>query len=151
MLARWRESFRLGSGDWVRNFIESQSVARLATIDDRARPHIVPIVFAYDGERLYTPIDAKPKRVNAAELKRVRNISSNPQVAVLFDHYEADWRKLAWVQLHGTAQFITSGPEQEIGLRLLVERYQQYTSASLAGRPVIVVAVESILSWRAAG
>ena len=40
-------------------------VARLATADAGGRPHLVPVVFAVDGERIYTVVDAKPKRTTA--------------------------------------------------------------------------------------
>jgi len=135
---------------WERAFIERQRVARLATVDERGRPHVVPIVFAYDGQRLFTPIDAKPKRVSASRLKRVQNVQSDPHVVVLFDHYDEDWRRLAWVQLHGLATFIDSGSERETGAGLLAQRYPQYREGSLAGRPVILITEERITSWRAA-
>jgi PPOX class probable F420-dependent enzyme len=136
---------------WERAFIERQRVARLATVDARGRPHVVPVVFAYDGQRLFTPIDAKPKRVGASRLKRVRNIQSDPHVVVLFDRYDEDWRQLAWVQFYGLATFVESGPVRETGAGLLTQRYPQYTKGSLAGRPVIVITEERITSWRAAG
>ena len=39
-------------GNWERSFIEQRRVARLATVDGQDRPHIVPIVYAFDGVRL---------------------------------------------------------------------------------------------------
>lgn len=141
----------LEAGAWEWPFIERQPVARLATVDTQGKPHIVPIVFAFDESRLFTPIDAKPKRSKPHQLQRVRNIQANPNVAVLFDEYNDDWRKLAWVQVRGVAEFITSGPVQETGLKLLADRYPQYTHQSLAGRPIIVITVLHITGWRATG
>ncbi|HEV2405268.1 MAG TPA: pyridoxamine 5'-phosphate oxidase family protein, partial [Ktedonobacterales bacterium] len=37
--------------DAERAFVLSQRVARLATSDVNGRPHIVPVCFAFDGER----------------------------------------------------------------------------------------------------
>jgi PPOX class probable F420-dependent enzyme len=139
------------SGTWEGSFIKRQRVARLATVDEWGRPHLVPIVFAFDGQRLFTPIDAKPKRVSPQRLQRVRNILVNPQVTVLFDEYSEDWRKLAWVQLRGRAEFVESGPERNAGAELLAGRYPQYTVETLAGKPVIIVKVESLTGWRAEG
>ena len=42
--------------------INAARVARLATTDPDGRPHLVPIVFALDGDTLYTAVDRKPKR-----------------------------------------------------------------------------------------
>lgn len=136
---------------WEDHFIERQPVARFASVDEHGQPHIVPIVFAYDGWRLFTPIDRKPKRAGARQLQRVRDIQNNPQVTVLFDEYHDDWSKLAWVQVRGLASFVETGPERDLGVTLLTEKYPQYQNGSLADRPVIVIAVESMNSWRAAG
>jgi len=74
-------------------------VARFATADAQGRPHIVPIVFALDGNTLYFAVDAKPKRTT--NLKRLKNIATNPAVSVLEDHYEDDWSRLWWVRIDG--------------------------------------------------
>ncbi len=134
---------------WIEGFLEEQRVGRLATVDARYRPHVVPIVYAFDGERLYTPIDAKPKQVEPSRLQRVRNIRANPRVAVIVDHYSEDWTQLAWVMLRGTATLVDSGPHQEAGARLLEARYHQYAAMPLAGRPIIVVEVENVSGWQA--
>ena len=135
---------------WVGPFIREQRVGRLATVDAEHRPHVVPIVYAFDGERLYTPIDAKPKRVGARALRRVRNIRGNPHVAVIVDRYSENWERLAWVQLRGRARYVESGPAQKRGVRLLEEKYPQYEGMPLAGRPVIVIEVDEVASRRAA-
>ncbi|MFW6184344.1 MAG: pyridoxamine 5'-phosphate oxidase family protein [Chloroflexota bacterium] len=58
-------------------------------------------------------------------MRRARNIQANPQVTVLVDHYEEDWRRLAWVQLRGAAALVASGQEQETGISLLEAKYPQ--------------------------
>lgn len=136
--------------EWARSFLETQQVGRLATVDRQNRPHVVPIVYAFDGKRLYTPIDAKPKRVEAGALRRVQNVRQNPHAAVVVDRYTEDWERLAWVQLRGRALYVESGAAQEIGVRLLEEKYPQYETMPLAARPVIVVHVTELVSWRAA-
>jgi PPOX class probable F420-dependent enzyme len=129
--------------------MDRQRVARLSTVDAQGWAHIVPIVFALDGQRLYTPIDKKTKWVKPDHLQRVRNIQENPQVTVLFDEYDEDWRKLAWVQIHGMAVFLEAGPDREVGIALLTMRYSQYRTLSLAERPVIAITVQDTVSWRA--
>ena len=135
--------------DWERTFIERHRVARLATVDGQGHPHSVPIIYAFDGQRLFTPIDAKPKRVGPHQLGRVRNIRTNPHIAVVVDEYSEDWRELAWVQIHGVATLVESGPEYEAGVALLEAKYPQYATMPLAGRPMIVVKVNRVSSWRA--
>jgi PPOX class probable F420-dependent enzyme len=82
-------------------------IARLATVDALGTPHLVPIVFAVDGDRVYSAVDAKPKRSPA--LRRLANIAVNPHVAVLVDHYAEDWTTLWWVRADGTGQVASTG------------------------------------------
>ena len=133
----------------VERFLRAQRVARLATVDARGRPHVVPIVFAYSGGHLYTPIDLKPKSASPRRLQRVRNILANPQVQVLIDQYEEDWRRLGYVQLRGRAELIERGSEHRRALRLLERKYLQYADLPLQGRPVIKITVERAVTWGA--
>ena len=136
----------------IRAFIESQRVARLATTDERGRPHVVPICFALEGNTLYTPIDEKPKSGDYTRLRRLRSIAINPHVQVLFDLYEdADWSRLRYVQLRGAARVIDTGVEHTRALARLRARYAQYVSMKLEGRPIIAIDVERVVTWAADG
>jgi PPOX class probable F420-dependent enzyme len=116
-------------------------VARLATVTPDGRPHVVPIVFAVDGDVIYTAVDGKPK--SSTRLQRLANIEANPRVSILVDHYADDWSQLWWVRADGVA---TVRAECERGLELLRSKYAQYEQVSLDG-PVITVAVEKWTSW----
>src|ERR1044071_3664833 len=94
-----------------RDFVETQRVGHLATADASAAPHALPVCAGRAGATLYIAIDAKPKRERARPLKRLSNIAENPQVAIVFDHYDEDWRRLAWVMLRGRADILTPGEE----------------------------------------
>jgi PPOX class probable F420-dependent enzyme len=128
-------------------FIQSQRVARLATVDAAARPHVVPICFALDGSTLYTPIDEKPKSGDFGSLRRLRNVAANPNVQVLLDRYDDDWVHLRYVQLRGRALVLRAGDEHARALSLLRARYPQYRSMELESRPVIGVRIESVVEW----
>ncbi len=131
----------------TRRFINEQRVARLGTVDEQGRPHIVPIVFVYDERIVYTPIDVKPKAVPPEGLRRVRSIQANPDVQVLVDHYEEDWRRLGYVQLRGSAELINQGAEYQRAISLLEEKYEQYQELPLEGRPVIKISIERTVTW----
>jgi PPOX class probable F420-dependent enzyme len=122
--------------------LDGARVARLATVDPRGRPHVVPISFALDGDTLYTAVDEKPKRTR--ELQRLRNIQANPQVEVLIDHYEDDWSRLWWVRLRGTARIV----DDRRAMELLAAKYPQYRARTPAG-PVIAVSIEERIEWTA--
>jgi PPOX class probable F420-dependent enzyme len=121
-------------------------VARLATTDPDGRPHLVPIVFALDGDTLYTAVDRKPKR--SRRLRRIENARARPDVTVLVDHYEEDWSRLWWVRLRGRARVLDGGPEREHALALLADKYPQYRADPPDG-PVLAVDVDERRSWSA--
>ena len=77
--------------------VNAERVAHLASADPQAVPHLIPICFHYDGDRFYSVLDQKPKRTAVTNLKRVRNILSNPNVALVIDHWQEEWQGLWYV------------------------------------------------------
>ena len=117
-------------------------VARLATADAGGRPHLVPVVFALEGDRVYTVVDAKPKRTTA--LRRLRNVAENPWVALLADHYEEDWAALWWVRAEGRGRVVEAdAPEARRAVELLRARYPQQRAVGA----VLAVDVERWSGW----
>ena len=131
----------------MRRRVTAARVARLATSDPQGRPHIVPITFVLDDNTLYFAVDAKPKRTT--NLKRLRNITANPAVSILIDHYENDWEELWWVRVDGSARVLTDEASISRALDLLAQRYAQYRTARPTG-PVVAVSIQGISGWSAA-
>jgi PPOX class probable F420-dependent enzyme len=126
----------------------SARVAHLATSDQYARPHVVPIVFAYEHPHLYTPIDRKPKRVDDwRRLRRVQNVVTSGRASVVVDVWDEDWSKLRYVLVEGTADVLESGAEHDRAVALLEAKYAQYAAMPLADAPVIRVTVERTIEW----
>jgi PPOX class probable F420-dependent enzyme len=123
-------------------------VARLATADADGIPHLVPVVFAVDGDVVYSAVDAKPKRTTA--LRRLDNVRANPRVALLADHYDdADWNALWWVRADGSGRVLDPpDAEAHAAVSLLLARYPQYRATPPAG-PVLAVDVHHWLGWSA--
>ena len=71
-----------------RRFLRERRFARLATASQDGKPSVVPICYALlereDGLLIVSALDAKPKRVAPADLRRVRNIQANPAVSLVF-------------------------------------------------------------------
>ncbi|TML24923.1 MAG: TIGR03668 family PPOX class F420-dependent oxidoreductase [Actinobacteria bacterium] len=121
-------------------------VARLATVDPDGRPHLVPIVFALDGNTLYSAVDRKPKR--SQTLRRIENARARPDVTILVDHYEDEWSRLWWIRVRGRARVLDDGEERERALGLLQEKYPQYRDEPPDG-PVLAVDVTEAREWTA--
>ncbi len=124
-------------------------VARFATADRLGRPHIVPICFAVEGDRLYSAVDHKPKR--GPDLRRLDNLRANPAASVLVDHYEEDWDRLWWVRADGVATVLEpedalATEERGQAVALLAGKYDQYVDRAPMGA-VISLALQSWRSW----
>jgi PPOX class probable F420-dependent enzyme len=132
----------------ARGFLDRQRVAHLATADATGAPHVVPICFALVDETVYVAIDEKPKRGAPTQLRRLRNIAQNPQVAVVADVYDDDnWSRLGFVLMRGRARVLIGGEEHRLALQALRARYPQYRSMALEQRPVIAIHIEKVTSW----
>jgi PPOX class probable F420-dependent enzyme len=119
-------------------------VARLATAGRDGQPHLVPITFAVDGDRIYTAVDHKPKTTR--DLRRLRNIEENPRVSLLADHYAEDWATLWWVRVDGRAIILEEDMVLDRHLDALAARYEQYRQVRPEG-PVIVIEVDRWTGW----
>jgi len=133
----------------TRRRLADAAVARLATVTEAGRPHIVPITFAVDGDVIYTAVDAKPK-TTVSGLRRLRNIRGQPRVAVLADHYADDWASLWWARADGAAAILEDPAQTAAPVALLAARYPQYRDRPPGG-PVIAIRVTRWTGWAAAG
>ena len=132
----------------LRRFVGTARVASLGTADRAACPHVVPICFVLSGNTIYSALDSKPKRLAARNLRRLRNIIENSQVAVLVHRYSEDWEQLAYVLVRGHASLARAGEAQR-ATRLLRRKYSQYRKMPLTGRPIIKILLTSAYAWGA--
>jgi PPOX class probable F420-dependent enzyme len=133
--------------EWALDLLRHSPVARLGLLDSDDRPRVLPITFALAGGRIWTAIDAKPKRADR-EPARLAFLRRRGDVAVTVDRYEEDWSRLAWVQVLGTAA-IHEIDDADEALSALAEKYGQYRDDPPPG-PLIGIEPRRALSWRAA-
>jgi PPOX class probable F420-dependent enzyme len=133
--------------------LQSARIARLATLDAEGESQLLPVCFVVDGERIYTAVDGKPKKVAPRQLARLRHILSHPQVALLVDHYEEDWSKLWYLLVRGHAALVPEhrAEERASALALLKAKYPQYCSGLLPDdAPLIRIDIERVTGWQSA-
>jgi PPOX class probable F420-dependent enzyme len=147
--------------DEARRRVAGARVARLATRTPTGRMDLVPITFAFDGDRLVTAVDHKPK--TTTQLKRLDNIRANPEVSLLVDEYDdRDWSSLWWVRLRGLATVVGVGidtgagagagsgllvgpaPEAVSAVAALVAKYPQYRDKAPAGDVILI----DLVGWQ---
>jgi PPOX class probable F420-dependent enzyme len=134
--------------DWARELIERARVARLAYVDGADRPRVLPVTFAVADGSVWTAIDdEKPKR--RAEPARIEYLRRRPEAALVVDHYDDDWTRLAWVQLLGSVE-VVAADEAPGAMEALAAKYSPYARRPPPG-PLLRLEVERALHWRAAG
>ncbi len=135
----------------MREFIESQRIAHLATASAGGEPHNIPLCFWFDGARFYFVIDEKPKREGGVRIKRMRNIAENPQVALVIDHYDEEWSRLAYVLIHGNAEIVQDEREYAHAIQHLRHKYAQYHAMELTQEknPAIRIEPRHVHAWGA--
>ena len=136
------------TGEEARRRFLAARVARLATADADGVPHLVPVVFAADGDTVFIAVDHKPKRTTA--LKRLANVRANPRVALLADEYDdEDWDALWWVRADGEGRVLEpEDPVAQRAVELLQERYPQHRAAPPEG-PVLAIEIMRWSGWTA--
>jgi PPOX class probable F420-dependent enzyme len=133
--------------DWAVDMLERERVARLAFVDADDRPRVLPVTFALAEGAVWSAIDDKPKRTAAPA--RVRYLRRRAEAALCVDVYDDDWSRLAWVQLLGRVD-VLAVEEGAAGLDALTTKYAPYRERTPPG-PLLRLAPERILHWRAAG
>ena len=139
---------------YFKTIIDRATVARLATVDSEYKPHVVPVVFVFDNDHYFIPIDEKTKRSRPENLKRVKNIQQNPNVALFIDEYNEDWRQLYFIMIQGKASLV-GGKELEQNKRALLKKahkllsakYLQYQEIGI-GEYVIMIVPQKVITWK---
>jgi PPOX class probable F420-dependent enzyme len=140
----------------LKTIIDKARLARLATVDSECMPYLVPVVFAFDGKDYYILIDKRAKHSKPENLKRIKNIQANPNVALLIDEYDEDWTKLYFAMIQ--ASLISNKKERqeqnelpllllEKAHKLLYEKYPQYQKISM-GQYVIMIHPQKVITWK---
>jgi PPOX class probable F420-dependent enzyme len=131
----------------ARSRFAAAQVAVLATVGPGGAPHLVPVTFAVDGDRIWMAVDGKPKR--DGELARVRNLRADPRCSLLAHGYDDDWGRLWWTRADGGAAVVSAGPAFDAAVAMLRGRYPQYRDGVEITGPVIVVDVARWSGWSA--
>ncbi|MGC1932783.1 MAG: TIGR03668 family PPOX class F420-dependent oxidoreductase [Candidatus Nitrosopolaris sp.] len=135
----------------IRDIVDKATVARLATVDSECKPHLIPVVFVFDNDCYFIPIDEKTKRAKPEKLKRAKNIQQNPNVALLIDEYNEDWRKLYFIMIQGKASIIGGNELEQVLLekarKLLYDKYPQYQKIGI-GEYIIMIIPQKVITWK---
>lgn len=136
------------------DILHNSKIARLATVDpNNNQPYLVPVVFAFDDNNIFIPIDDKPKTIKSDQLKRVKNIQKNPNVSFLIDTYDdKDWNNLSYLIIQGKARIESMVNDIDTinkAHSLLSNKYLQYKNKIIGmGDKCIVIDIQKTISWK---
>ena len=134
------------------SLLAAARTGHLATADENGVPYVIPVCFALGEDTssqhvIYSVLDQKPKRTSLNRLRRVRNILSNPQVALVVDHYEEAWDHLWYILARGRAKLLEDGEERVKAIGLLKGKYDQYQAMDIDTNPVIKITIHATAAW----
>ena len=133
--------------------IDEMEVARLSLVTTDKEPDAMPIVFARVENKIFSPIDEKPKK--SSKLSRLDSIRTTPKALVVLDHYSARWEDLWWVRLSCVARIVHKDDVNwDRGVTNLLEKYPQYQTVGLfKGENPIMLEFEwiTVRTWAYSG
>ena len=128
-------------------FLDEPNLARVATIDEQDRPHVVPAWYWWDGGSFWIGAQARDRKV--AHIRR----RGTAGVEV-----DADIRRKRGIFGTGTARLVEGAGSRDEYIRITAEQVRRYQSGrpplatarrySTAGEPVVIeITPDRIISW----
>ncbi len=93
-------------------YLSTQRLGRLATVNPDGKPQIAPVGFRYNPELDVIEIGGRA----VSKTKKFRNIQTNKNVAFVIDDVQPPWRPRG-IEIRGTAQALTTGGKAVFGGR----------------------------------
>jgi len=84
-------------------YLRSQKLCVISTLQKDGRLHLVPIRFHYDGRNFFIPTHEKRKKIE--------NIRNNPKVAVLVSRFHGEGGNAEGIMVQGRAELLDGGEE----------------------------------------
>ena len=119
------------------NFLKTHEVCRLATASKIARPHVVPVIYAMDGENVVIAIDYGTKKL--------KNLRENREVALVVD----DFRPNHAVMIEGHCEILERGQDYRRLLQVLFDRFEYYRKNPWGEgeSPILKIKPTKAVSW----
>jgi len=118
-------------------FLNGHEVCRLATVSKDLMPHVIPVIYAMNGEKVIIAVDYGTRKL--------RNLRENPQVSVVVDEYDPN--RAVFIQ--GRVTIIERGPEYVRLLKILFKKFETYRENpwSEGEAPILSVTPLKVVSW----
>lgn len=117
--------------------MKGHELCRLATASKDARPHVVPVIYAMDGEDVVVAIDYGTKKLV--------NVKQNRKVALVVDDYHPNHA----VMVEGDCEILERGKEYLHLLQILFDRFEYYRKNPWGEgeSPILKIKPTKAVSW----
>ena len=95
-------------------FLQAHELCRLATASKDAKPHVVPVIYATDGEDVVVAVDYGTRKL--------ANLRGNRRVALVVDEF----RPNRGLMVEGECEVLERGKEYLRLLQILFDRFESY-------------------------
>ncbi|MGP8125674.1 MAG: pyridoxamine 5'-phosphate oxidase family protein [Nitrososphaerales archaeon] len=118
-------------------FLKGHELCRLATASKGGRPHVVPVIYALDGEDIIIAVDYKTKKL--------KNLRENPKVALVVDEY----RPNRGLMVEGDCEILERGREYLRLLQILFDRFVFYRRNPWGEgeSPILKIRTTKVVAW----
>ena len=118
-------------------FLKRHELCRLATASKDAKPHVVPVIYAVDGEDVIVAVDYGTKKLG--------NLRQNKKVALVVD----DYRPNHAVMIEGDCEILEKGKEYLRLLQVLFDRFEYYRKNPWGEgeSPILKIRPAKAVSW----
>lgn len=118
-------------------FLRAHEVCRLATASKDAEPHVVPVIYALDGEEVVVAVDYGTKKL--------KNLKENARVALVVDEYHPNRA----VMVEGACEILERGKEYLRLLKILFDRFEYYRENPWGEgeSPILKIRPTKAVSW----
>jgi nitroimidazol reductase NimA-like FMN-containing flavoprotein (pyridoxamine 5'-phosphate oxidase superfamily) len=118
-------------------FLRSRVLGRLATASRDLQPHVVPVVYAADGEDVIVAVDYGTKKL--------KNLRENQKVALIVD----DYRPNRGLMIQGESEILEKGKEYLRLQKLLYDKFEFYRDEPWkeGEAPILKIRPRKSASW----
>ncbi len=118
-------------------FLNKRELARLATVSKDLMPHVIPVMYAMDGEKVIVAVDYGTKKLE--------NMKANPKVSLVVDDYEPN--RAVFIQ--STCVITERGSEYLRLLDILFRKFEFYRKNpwTEGESPILSITPLKVVSW----
>lgn len=120
-----------------KSFLKSNELCRLATATLDGAPQVTPVMYALDDDNMIIATDYGTKKL--------KNLKSNPRVALVVDKYHPNKGIIVW----GDCEIFENGKEYNRLLKILFSRFETYRRNPWkeGEAPILKIIPRKLISW----